>query len=303
MLGPFSLWTLYQGVDWNLWQACLAKDVPDQLDPDTPLMQVMASAVAFLTKHSRSVATRRKLDELRHAFVDIRLVAPNRLPWKEVQINRTNRRWESLFGLAQLLLRREWQATHHAAAAPEGVSLLFPMNNLFEKYVAALMRKGLAGSGIKVVDQGGHKACLGQYTRDEILQRGDVFQTRPDLILRRSGETLAIIDTKWKKLSVDPLSKKQGVSQADVYQLMAYARLYPTTNLMLLYPEIPNAPCGERSAFGMVGGKERLSIATIDPSLSRQEFVERIEKLINSLLNADPDAQAVPSSKSQTALL
>lgn len=275
----------------------------DQLDPDTPLMQVMASAVAFLTKHSRSVATRRKLDELRHAFVDIRPVAPNRLPWKEVQIDRTNRRWESLFGLAQLLLRREWQATHHAEAAPEGVSLLFPMNDLFEKYVAALMRKGLAGSGIKVVDQGGHKACLGQYTRDKILQRGNVFQTRPDLILRRSGETLAIIDTKWKKLSVDPLSKKQGVSQADVYQLMAYARLYPTTNLMLLYPEIPNAPCGERSAFGIVGGKERLSIATIDPSLSRQEFVERIEKLINALLNADPDAQAVPSSKSQTALL
>ncbi len=127
--------------------------------------------------------------------------------------------------MRQLLLRRDWQATHHAARAPEGFSLLFPMNDLFEKYVAALMRKALAGSGIEVVDQGGHRACLGAFT-GEHLESGDVFRTKPDIILRQSGRLLAIIDTKWKKLATNPLDRKHGVSQADVYQLMAYARLY-----------------------------------------------------------------------------
>ena len=250
----------------------------DQLDADTPLMRVMAAAVVALGKHARSPETRRKLDELRHVLAEIPLVPVNRLPWKQVQIDRTNRRWESLFRLAQLLLRRDWQATHHAASAPEGLTLLFPMNDLFEKYVAAMMRKALAGSGVEVVDQGGHRACLGAFT-GEHLESGDVFRTRPDITLRRHGEVLAIIDTKWKKLARDPLDRKHGVSQTDVYQLMAYARLYPTRELMLLYPGVPGEPCGMRKPFGMAGGSERLAIATIDASLEENTLVRRLAKL------------------------
>ena len=250
----------------------------DQLDADTPLMRVMAAAVVTLGKHARSPETRRKLDELRHVLAEIPLVPVNRLPWKQVQIDRTNRRWESLFRLAQLLLRRDWQATHHAASAPEGLTLLFPMNDLFEKYVAAMMRKALVGTGVEVVDQGGYRACLGAFT-GEHLESGDEFRTRPDIILRRRGEVLAIIDTKWKKLARDPLDRKQGVSQADVYQLMAYARLYPTRELMLLYPGVPGEPCGERKPFGMAGGSERLAIATIDVSLEEKAIVRRLTKL------------------------
>ncbi|GGC43481.1 IQ calmodulin-binding- domain protein [Novosphingobium marinum] len=250
----------------------------DQLDADKPLMRVMAAAVVTLGKHARSPETRRKLDELRHVLAEIPLVPVNRLPWKEVRIDRTNRRWESLYRLAQLLLRRDWQATHHAASAPEGLTLLFPMNDLFEKYVAAMMRKALAGSGVEVVDQGGHRACLGAFT-GEHLESGEVFRTRPDIILRRRGEVLAIIDTKWKKLARDPLDRKHGVSQADVYQLMAYARLYPTRELMLLYPEVPGQPCGMRKPFGMAGGSERLAIATIDASLEENAIVRHLAKL------------------------
>lgn len=250
----------------------------DQLDADTPLMRVMASASAYLGKHARSPETRRKLDELRHVLAEIPVVPPTRLPWKQVRIDRTNRRWESLFRLAQLLLRRDWQTTHHSAAAPEGVTLLFPMNDLFEKYVAALMRKAMAGTGVEVVDQGGHRACLGAFT-GEHLESGEVFRTKPDLMLRHDGRILAIIDTKWKKLARDPLDRKHGVSQADVYQLMAYARLYPTRELMLLYPEIPGQVCGERAPFGMAGGSERLGIATIDTSLAEREVISRLARL------------------------
>ncbi|MBA4766199.1 MAG: McrC family protein [Sphingomonadales bacterium] len=250
----------------------------DQLDADTPLMRVMAAAVVYLGKHARSPATRRMLDELRHVLADIPLVPVNRLPWKEVRIDRTNRRWESLFRLAQLLLRRDWQATHHAARSPEGVTLLFPMNDLFEKYVAALLRKALAGSEVEVVDQGGHRACLGMFT-GEHLETGDTFRTRPDIMLRRGGDILAIIDTKWKKLARDLLDRKHGVSQADVYQLMAYARLYPTRELMLLYPGVPGEPCGERAPFGMAGGSERLAVATIDTAQAEGEVVRRLARL------------------------
>ena len=258
----------------------------DQLDADTPLMRIMAAACPYLARFVCTHDTRRKLDELRHALADIPQVPVSRLPWKAVRIDRTNRRWESLFRLAELLLRRDWQATNHQSRMPEGFTLLFPMNDLFEKYVAAIMRKALAGSGIEVIDQGGHRACLGAYTGDHVAH-GEVFRTKPDIILRRGGRDLAIIDTKWKKLSADPLDRKQGVSQADVYQLMAYARLYSTGHLMLLYPEAPGKPCGERKPFGMVGGSERLSIATIDVSQREDEVAERLHALCHAML-AEP---------------
>lgn len=249
----------------------------DQLDADTPLMRIMAAAVVYLGCHARSLDTRRKLDELRFALAELPLVPVNRLPWEQVRIDRTNGRWESLFRLARLLLQRDWQATHHAATAPEGLTLLFPMNDLFEKYIAALLKKALVNSGVQVVDQGGHRACLGAFTGAHLVS-GHVFRTKPDIILRRHGEILAVIDTKWKKLN-DPLDRKHGVSQSDIYQLMAYARLYPTREFMLLYPEVPGYPAGERDPFGIAGGAERLAIATVDTSCAEALVISQLKRL------------------------
>ncbi|KPF64266.1 McrC family protein [Porphyrobacter sp. AAP60] len=258
----------------------------DQLEADTPLMRIMAAATVFLARHTRSLGTRRKLDELRHALADIPLMPITRLPWQAVRIDRTNRRWEALFRLARLLLQRDWQATHHEAKAPEGLTLLFPMNDLFEKYVAVLLRRALAGSDIEVLDQGGHRACLGAFT-GEHLESGNVFRTKPDIMLCQRGQVVAIIDTKWKKLSPDPLDRKHGVSQADVYQLMAYARLYRTAELMLLYPGRPGQGCAERAQFGMAGGSERLRIATADVSLDEQVLIEALRTLVMEPSAAD----------------
>lgn len=258
----------------------------DQLEADTPLMRIMAAATVFLARHTRSLGTRRKLDELRHALADIPLMPITRLPWQAVRIDRTNRRWEALFRLARLLLQRDWQATHHQAKAPEGLTLLFPMNDLFEKYIAVLLRRALAGSDIEVLDQGGHRACLGAFT-GEHLESGNVFRTKPDIMLRQRGEVVAIIDTKWKKLSRDPLDRKHGVSQADVYQLMAYARLYRTAELMLLYPGGPGQGCSERAQFGMAGGSERLRIATADVSLDEKVLIEALRALVMAPSVAD----------------
>ncbi|ABD24798.1 McrBC 5-methylcytosine restriction system component-like protein [Novosphingobium aromaticivorans DSM 12444] len=255
---------------------------------------IMAAATVFLARHTRSLATRRTLDELRHALADIPLMPITRLPWQAVRIDRTNRRWEALFRLARLLLQRDWQATHHHAKAPDGLTLLFPMNDLFEKYIAVLLRRALAGSGIEVIDQGGHRACLGSFTGGH-LETGEVFRTKPDIMLRRGREIVAIIDTKWKKLSLDPLDRKHGVSQADVYQLMAYARLYQTAELMLLYPARPGQVCAERAQFGMAGGSERLRIAMADVSLDEKALAEALGVLVMApaVTKASPLPQAV----------
>lgn len=255
----------------------------DALDADTPLMRVMKACVLFLARHARVMETQRKLTELRFLLADIAEVAPGSLPWSSVRIDRNSRGWHSLLQLARMLLGARWQQTHADRRQPEGITLLFPMNDLFERYVAVQLRRALAPLGFEVVAQGGFEYCLGEW-RPETPCRGSVFRTKPDLIVRRAGRVLAVIDTKWKRLSADPLDAKHGVSQADVYQLMAYARLYRCNRLMLLYPAVHGEVDRDLHTHGIAYGPERLEIGTIDLSAGADEAKRRLGAMITGLI-------------------
>ncbi len=249
----------------------------DSLEADTPLMRVMKACTVMLHRHARHYETQRRLAELRFLMADVPDMAVKNLPWNRVVIDRSNRRWRSLLAMARLFLRREWQTTHHQDTAADGITLLFPMNDLFEAYVAAGLRKAMREPGIEVVAQGGLEYCLGHWREGEDC-RPSLFQTKPDILLRErsSGRVRAIIDTKWKKLSADPFDRKRGVKQSDVYQLMAYARIYRCDRLMLLYPSVPGTVKQVRHEFGMAQGSERLAVSTVDisdPKRFAQELV------------------------------
>ena len=60
------------------------------------------------------------------------------------------------------------------------------------------------------------------------------FELRPDIVMKRDGRTV-IMDTKWKTL-INDKGKNYGISQADMYQMYAYAHKYDTPEIWLLYP-------------------------------------------------------------------
>jgi len=235
----------------------------DALSSDIPLLQIMKACVLALRRHARAAETVRKLDELRFVLADIADVSVAALPWQAVRIDRTNRRWEALFGLARLFLKRDWQATHHDPSAGQGITLLFPMNDLFEAYIAVLMRRSLRPVGLSVETQGGRLFCLIE-ERDQGRRR---FQTRPDIIVRdsQSNAAVAIVDTKWKRLSPAIEDAKHGVSQTDVYQMMAYGRLYACPDLVLLYPHHTGlGPESLATNYLIHGSSDRLHLRSID---------------------------------------
>jgi 5-methylcytosine-specific restriction enzyme subunit McrC len=251
----------------------------DMLDADTPLLRIMKACVVLLARYARAQETRRKLAELRFLLADVRDVARRDLPWAKVRIDRANGRWRTLLALAKLLLGQHWQQTHADARQPEGITLLFPMHELFERYVTVQARRALAPLGLEVVAQGGFENCLGEWRSGEVC-RGRVFRTRPDILVRRHGKVLAVVDTKWKALSADPLDRRHSVSQADIYQLMAYARLYRCDRLLLLYPAPHGDISGKVHTHGMAQGHERLDIATISLEGGGGSTQQRLRELI-----------------------
>ena len=84
---------------------------------------------------------------------------------------------------------------------------------------------------------------------------------------------------------------KQGVSQSDVYQMMAYAQLYRCPNIMLLYPHhngLPENPILQHYSVASVGAEEKLSLATIDVSGSADEHRKALSDLVETCLNKVP---------------
>jgi 5-methylcytosine-specific restriction enzyme subunit McrC len=250
----------------------------DTLMPDTPLLRVMKACVLMLRRHARALETQRRLDELRFLLAEVSDVPVSALPWTQVRIDRTNRRWETLHGLAKLFLKREWQRTNHDAKAGQGITLLFAMNDLFEAYIAALARRALPGSDLTVHSQGGLRYCL----MEEGEGGRERFQTTPDILIKRNRQTVMVIDTKWKLIGRNPEDKKRGVSQSDVYQMMAYARLYSCQEVMLLYPHHRGLGADALDAgYGMNEGDERLRIASVDLLHGEAAIAQRLGELIS----------------------
>lgn len=118
----------------------------------------------------------------------------------------------------------------------KGIALLFPMEQLFEKYVESTLRKQLSlREGCKLHRQKRTRYLL-KHTPQNQQESQNLFLLQPDLLLEsRNGNQ--VLDSKWKLL--DKSSDKYDISQADLYQLFAYGHKYQNGkgHMMLIYPK------------------------------------------------------------------
>lgn len=251
----------------------------DDLSHDIALNQVMRAAIARLLSLSKAPDNLRTLRELSLAYADVSDVPVNALPWDQITLDRSNQRWQELLSFARLFLSDHHQQT--SAGRVEGHALVFEMNVLFEKYVARMLHRALSGTDLRIASQGGHRDCL--YDRDT-----GRFRTRPDIIIRQQGRPVLIIDTKWKRMTPRIDDPKQGVSQADVYQLMAYSQLYHCLNVMLLYPHhggLGLDPVSQHFSIRAADANERLIVASIDLVQGKAVQTDWMSRLVRECLD------------------
>ena len=252
----------------------------DALSPDIALNQVMRAAITKLSRLAQAPDNQRSLRELNFVYSDVGNVSANALPWDRIILDRSGRRWRDLLSLARLFLLDRHQQT--SGGVIDGHALLFEMNVLFEKYVTRVLSQALAGSGLRASGQGGHRDCL--YDGD-----AGRFRTRPDIIIRHGDQVAMIIDTKWKRVTPRIDDPKQGVSQSDVYQLMAYAQLYNCPNVMLLYPHhghLPPEPITQRFSIAARNAVETLFVATLNLGGTQLDHKSSLRQLVSKCLSS-----------------
>jgi 5-methylcytosine-specific restriction enzyme subunit McrC len=114
-------------------------------------------------------------------------------------------------------------------AAP---GLLFDMNLLFQSAVTSVLRRQPnVGSSLQVQSEatGRHLAFVSESSGRR------AFGLRPDLMIWQNSDLARIADTKWKRLAVSKAGYLMP-TEADIYQMNAYAAAFQCERLALIYP-------------------------------------------------------------------
>lgn len=200
----------------------------DELTEDILINQVIKFTLRHILPQSRSDRARKLVGELLMMFDDISDCQISYQHLDQIQFDRTTVRYGAIVEQCKIFIMG--MNPDVVAGNSKVFSLLFDMNRLFEAWVAAVLRPIAAKQGLRLREQGPRKfTCY----REDIEK--PVFQMRPDItLIDDNGDVRLIADAKWKHLDVG--DAKLGVSQADVYQMQAYANRYGIDRLCLLYP-------------------------------------------------------------------
>ncbi|KQX98312.1 hypothetical protein ASD28_14480 [Massilia sp. Root133] len=202
----------------------------DEFTEDNPVNRILRAALRILRRASKRPANQSRIAEMLSNFQDVADVPLARLRWHEASIDRNAARYQPVLTLAQLII--QGLAPDILAGAHSGFALLFDMNEMFEMYIGAMVRRIVRAEGVKVHLQG---PSLHLARKDDDRP---AFRLKPDIVIKEAGRVAHILDTKWKRLNPD--QPNDGVASADVYQMNAYASRYEASDVILLYPHHAN---------------------------------------------------------------
>ncbi|MPQ85848.1 2-keto-D-gluconate dehydrogenase [Pseudomonas sp. MAFF 730085] len=202
----------------------------DEFSPDRAENRLIHTALCKALSMCGTPSSHRLARELCFVFADVPLSIDVAQDFKRVRLDRGMAYYEPALDWARLILEGNspmpGTGKHHAA------SLLFPMEALFEAYVAKHLAAHLEdGYDLKA-----------QVSKEHLVSHKgqDWFRLKPDLLIQQGTQSRMVLDTKWKLLdsAKGNRTEKYQLSQTDFYQLHAYVHMYlkDAGHAVLIYP-------------------------------------------------------------------
>ncbi|MDP3845401.1 MAG: McrC family protein [Pseudomonas sp.] len=197
--------------------------------PNRAENRLLKLALTQVANATQDAANWRLANELRSLLAEVpasRQVPADLRAWSR---DRLMAHYQAIKPWCELILDRKMPIA--VAGEWQGMSLLFPMEKLFERYVEGWLRgQLLPGATLK-------PQAASEYLCAHGKER--IFRLKPDLLID-AGPQRWILDTKWKRLDSRQREKNYWLSQSDFYQLFAYGHKYRETQgapkLVLIYP-------------------------------------------------------------------
>ena len=186
--------------------------------------RIVKTTLLKLQSITSSAQNQKEIRHLLLAFEKVDVSTNYEKDFAKVTIDRSTIDYATLMQWSKVFLFNNSFSTFSGTTSTR--ALLFPMEKVFEAYVAKELRRTLGDLNWSISTQD-----KGYYLFDSPQQ----FALRPDIVITKDDGQKIILDTKWKSLQNRPRAN-YGISQADMYQMYAYAKKYGTSEVWLLYP-------------------------------------------------------------------
>lgn len=200
-----------------------------------PANRLIKTALLGIIKKSRNARNQRLSRELGFVFEEVPTSQNIDLDFKMVKTDRSMGYYKDVLVWCKLLLKGHGPTTSSGNFTT--LSLLYPIERLFEDYVTHHLRKSLNKYFPNAT------SLKAQSKKHYLVEKHDgkrMFNLQPDLIAMNGNSPINVMDTKWKLLDSQDRVKKYGISQTDMYQLYAYGHKYlegvNSKELFLIYP-------------------------------------------------------------------
>jgi 5-methylcytosine-specific restriction enzyme subunit McrC len=256
----------------------------DEFETDNLMNRIFRFVVERLWNLTRDPANRNQLATLRSLMQEVVLlpsVAAHEC--NRITISRLNQQYEPLLHIAQLFLSNQsFQLTN---GSERSFAFVFDMNALYENYIINLIRRfrsDILPSYLNESDLLPQSQGCSLFLASHLGKK--VFRLKPDLTFRINSTTPLILDTKYKRLSTK--DRQLGVSQADFYQMAAYAHRYECAKIILLYPQTADIPQPIFSQFHIENSITEIIISTVDLRLNlnhpagRKQLIQSLRQLL-----------------------
>lgn len=204
----------------------------DEFTVNRPENKILKSTLAYLHSHTRSSKNKKDIKNLLSIFSEVDPSVNYDADFSRIVLDRNTKAYSTALNWARVFLKKKSFTSFSGSTV--SMALLFPMEKLFECYIATLLKRALEPNGYSVSTQD-----TGYYLFDNPRK----FALRPDIVIKDNRRNTFIMDTKWKILSNNP-NVNYGISQGDMYQMYAYHKKYERYNLVsgviVIYPKISN---------------------------------------------------------------
>ena len=194
--------------------------------------RLIKTALEKICKLTKNTDNWRLANEIRLKLSEVPTSRLPRLDFPQWKSGRLYAQYEPIKVWCEIVLGEQTPSALHGEW--HGMSLLFPMEKLFEAYVLSKVEKAYSDH-YRIQRQKSNKYLCHHNGKDR-------FNLRPDIYFEAKNKNIhsnMILDTKWKLLDQNSEDQRYGISDGDMQQMFAYSYMYLEHDgpIVLIYPK------------------------------------------------------------------
>ena len=240
----------------------------DHFTENILLNSILKTVVNQLIQQTKVSEHRKKLQQALLWFEDVDVQTLTYEMWQQVTFNRLNNQYQPVFNMARLFFYNIGPSINRGKEMV--FSFLVPVNRLFECYVSKWVT-GHLDDGETAQEQGPVQYLAEMDNLPKVM-------LKPDVAVLKDNRVVRLYDAKYKELRMeyandDPeqlMISGVGVSQSDIYQMLAYGVRYQCSDVSLVYPKFFDQQESVNYRFSIMNGDDKITVNVIQIDLEKE---------------------------------